>query len=98
MITLLWSVKMLHHKKIPAIFLKLDIKKAFDSVHWAFLLEILRHLGFGQVWCNLILNLLWTSSTQVLVNGVPGQPIKLKRGLRQGDPVFPFIHLSHGCS
>ena len=76
------TAKMLHQKKIPPIFLKLDIKKAFNSVHWAFLLEILRHLGFGQVWCNLILNLLWTSSTQVLVNGVPRQPIILKRGLR----------------
>jgi retron-type reverse transcriptase len=41
------TIKMLHHKKIPPIFLKLDIKKAFDSVHWAFLLEILRHLSFG---------------------------------------------------
>jgi hypothetical protein len=35
------TVKMLHHKKIPAIFFELDIKNAFDSVHWAFLLEIL---------------------------------------------------------
>jgi hypothetical protein len=87
------TVKMLHKKGIPALFLKLDIKKAFDSMSWAFLLEILRHLGFGQIWCNLILNLLMTSSTQVLVNGVPGQPICHKRGLRQGNPLSPLLFI-----
>jgi hypothetical protein len=85
--------KMLHKKRIPALFLKLDIKKAFDSVCWAFLLEILQHLGFGQVWCNLILNLLMTSSTQILVDGVPGQPISHKIRLRQGDPLSPLLSI-----
>jgi hypothetical protein len=58
------TVKMLRRKGIPTLFLKLDIKKAFDSVNWTFLMEILHHLGFGQIWCNLILNLLMSSSTQ----------------------------------
>jgi hypothetical protein len=52
------TVKMLQRKNISSLFLKLDIKKAFDSVNWAFLMEILDDLGFGQIWCNLILNLL----------------------------------------
>ena len=50
----------------------LDISKAFDSVSWSFLLEILIHLGFGPVWCNLISNLLSTASTNILINGEPG--------------------------
>lgn len=41
------SVKALHRRKIPALFLKLDIAGAFDSVAWPFLLEVLRARGFG---------------------------------------------------
>ncbi|WP_369293949.1 reverse transcriptase domain-containing protein, partial [Klebsiella pneumoniae] len=66
-------VKCLHKKKEAHILLKLDISKAFDSVSWSFLLEILRHVGFGQRWCNLICLILSTSSTQILVNGGPGE-------------------------
>ena len=46
------TIKMLHRKKVPSIFLKLDISKAFNSVSWPFLMEVLQHLGFGNPWCN----------------------------------------------
>lgn len=62
--------------------LKLDISKAFDSVQWPFLLEVLRALGFGDRWIAWVCGLLATSSTSVLVNGVPGAPILHCRGLR----------------
>jgi hypothetical protein len=42
----------MHKSKEPHIFLKLDISKAFDTVSWPLLLEVLRHLGFGRRWCN----------------------------------------------
>jgi len=76
------SIKSLHKKKVSSLFLKLDISKAFDSVSWAFLTEVLSHLGFGPVWRCMISNLLISSSTQVLLNGSPGIPIKHRRGLR----------------
>jgi hypothetical protein len=57
------TIKVLHRHKIASLFLKLDISKAFDSVNWAFLLEILGHLGFGAIWRNLISNLLKSAST-----------------------------------
>ena len=71
--------------------LKLDIKKACDTVHWAFLLEILRHMGFGNKWMAWISGLLASSSTRVLLNGVPGEVIYNRQGLRQGDPVSPLL-------
>lgn len=46
------TIKLLQQKKVPSIFLKLDISKAFDSVSWSFLLEVLTHLGFGIPWRN----------------------------------------------
>jgi hypothetical protein len=69
-----------HRTKEPHILLKLDISKVLDSVSWSFLLEVLQQLGLGQKWCDLICLLLSTASTQILVNGVPGQPISHLRG------------------
>jgi hypothetical protein len=80
----------LHQHKLSRILLKLDISKAFDSVSWPFLLEVLQHLGFGQILRDIISVLLWTSSSQVLLNELPGQNIIHRRGLRQGDPLSPF--------
>ena len=87
------TIKILHRRKISSLFLKLDISKAFDSVDWAFLLEILTHLGFGAVWRNLVSNLLQSASTQVLLNGEPGGFINHRRGLRQGDPLSPMLFI-----
>jgi hypothetical protein len=43
-------IKALHKKKIPSLFIKLDISKAFNMVNWPYLLGITTHLGFGQNW------------------------------------------------
>jgi hypothetical protein len=49
--------------------LEIDIAKAIDMVSWTFLLEVLRHMGFGQRWRNWISIILSTSSTKILLNG-----------------------------
>jgi hypothetical protein len=67
--------RFLHQQKQPYILLKLDISKAFDSVSWSFLLEVMHHLGFGQIWRDIISGLLGSASTKVLVNGIPGDTI-----------------------
>ena len=68
----------------------MNITKAFDSVSWPFMLEVLRKLGFGPIWCDILSGLLATSSTQVLLNGIPGEKISHRRELRQGDPLSPM--------
>lgn len=66
------TAKFLHGQGKPCMLLKLNITKAFDTVSWPFLLEILTHLGFGSRWRGLLCNLLYTSSMRVLLNGEPG--------------------------
>jgi hypothetical protein len=80
----------LHQHKQPQILLTLDIT-AFDSVSWPFLLEVLRKLGFGQIWCDIISGLLTSLSTQVILNGIPGERIQYRCGLRQGDLLPPML-------
>ncbi|WVZ77322.1 hypothetical protein U9M48_025203 [Paspalum notatum var. saurae] len=70
---------------------KLDISKAFDSVRWDYLLALLTHLGFPAKWRDWVASLLATSTSQVLLNGIPGQSITHGRGLRQGDPFSPLL-------
>lgn len=71
--------------------LKIDLAKAFDSVAWPFLLEVLEHAGFPLWRQDWVSALLCTASTKVLVNGRPGNRICHARGLQQGDPLSPLL-------
>lgn len=81
------TARFLHGRKEPRVMLKLDIAHAFDSVSWGFLMEILRKIGFGPRFREVVSIFLSTASTRVMLNGEPGPPIWHRRGLRQGDPL-----------
>jgi len=86
-------IKELHSSKNPGLFLKLDISKAFDSVGWAYLIEVLTAIGFGTMWRDWICLTLASSSSRVLLNGDPGTAFWHNRGLRQGDPLSPMLFI-----
>jgi hypothetical protein len=73
-------------KKQTGVLLKLDLSRPFDSISWSFLLEVLRHMGFGEMFLKWIAMLLYTANTKIVVNGVPGWRIHNACGLRQGNP------------
>jgi len=72
---------------------KVDFEKAYDSVRWSFLFDMLRRLGFHEKWILWVKGYLALSSVSVLVNGSPMEEFRPCRGLRPGDPLAPFLFL-----
>ncbi|XP_071728773.1 uncharacterized protein [Rutidosis leptorrhynchoides] len=72
---------------------KVDFEKAFDSLNWEFLDNMLRLMGFGSNWRGWIASCLKTAFISILVNGSPTREFKIGRGVRQGDPLSPFLFI-----
>lgn len=71
--------------------LKIDLHKAFDSIRWDFILVVLKKMHFSEAMINWIKACLCTIRFSIKLNGVVHGYFKGSQGLRQGDPLSPYI-------
>ncbi|KAJ9536532.1 hypothetical protein OSB04_un000284 [Centaurea solstitialis] len=75
----------------PRCAFKIDLRKAYDTVNWRYLIRMLHGFGFHPVFCKWIDEMLNTSSFSIALNGDTFGFFKGARGLRQGDPISPYL-------
>jgi hypothetical protein len=91
---LAWAFEFIHqchHSRREIVILKLDFTKAFDTIEHTTIIQMLQHMGFRDKWIGWVHQILSSTCTSVLLNGVPGKSINCQRGVRQGDPLSPLL-------
>ncbi|KAK6146980.1 hypothetical protein DH2020_017892 [Rehmannia glutinosa] len=77
----------------PRCAIKVDLKKAYDTISWSFLEQVLNGLGFSSMFISWVMECVSSASYSICINGSLQGKFPGKRGLRQGDPMSPALFL-----
>lgn len=73
--------------------LKIDISKAYDRLEWAFIRSMMDKFGFHAIWVDRVMKLVQTVSYNFVHNGNLFGNVEPHRGVRQDDPISPYIYI-----
>ncbi|OMO51138.1 reverse transcriptase [Corchorus capsularis] len=73
--------------------IKIDLEKAFDRLEWSFIRDMLMFFNFPHDLISLILSCISSPSLVVLFNGTASYPFTASRGIRQEDPISPYLFI-----
>jgi hypothetical protein len=94
--TIIHAHELIHFLKIQrrgGMIIQLDLAKEYDKISWHYMVKTLEAFGFTQHWINWIINLVSMTSYSLLINGAPTKPLWPTRGIRQGEPLSPFLFI-----
>jgi len=80
-------------ENIPGILLQLNCRKAFDTIEWPMIQQVLSIFNFGVSLKCWIETFYCNAESSVINNGFTTKQLKLSRGVRQGCPLSPYLFI-----